>query len=80
MVLYFQKKEVTINAFFDINIKDEMDDETIHSTVSFEIEANHEGLNDREDVMDLKTKFTAKYLQPGSPMWALWKGHTASSL
>ena len=54
MVLYFQKK-VTINAFFDINIKDEMDDETIHSTVSFEIEANHEGLNDREDVMDLKT-------------------------
>jgi hypothetical protein len=55
MVLYFQKKEVTINASFDINIKDEMDDETIHSTVSFEIEANHEGLNDREDVMDLKT-------------------------
>ena len=43
MVLYFQKKEVTINASFDINIKDEMDDETIHSTVSFEIEANHEG-------------------------------------
>ena len=80
MVLYFQKKEVTINASFDINIKDEMDDETIHSTVSFEIEANHEGLNDREDVMDLKTKFTTKYLQPGSPMWALWKGHTASSL
>ena len=55
MVLYFQKKEVTIKASFDINIKDEMDDETIHSTVSFEIEANHEGLNDREDVMDLKT-------------------------
>ena len=80
MVLYFQKKEVTIKASFDINIKDEMDDETIHSTVSFEIEANHEGLNDREDVMDLKTKFTTKYLQPGSPMWALWKGHTASSL
>ena len=80
MVLYFQKKEVTIKASFDINIKDEMDDETIHSTVSFEIEANHEGLNDREDVMDLKTKFTTKYLQPGSPMWALWKGYTASSL
>ena len=55
MVLFFQKKEVTINASFDINVKDEMDDETIHSTVSFEIEANHEGLNDREDVMDLKT-------------------------
>ena len=55
MVLYFQKKEVTIKASFDINIKDEMDDETIYSTVSFEIEANHEGLNDREDVMDLKT-------------------------
>ena len=55
MVLYFQKKEVTINPSFDINIKDEMDDETIYSTVSFEIEANHEGLNDREDVMDLKT-------------------------
>ena len=51
MVLYFQKKEVTINPSFDINIKDEMDDETIYSTVSFEIEANHEGLNDREDVM-----------------------------
>jgi len=28
MVLYFQKKEVTINPSFDINIKDEMDDET----------------------------------------------------
>ena len=55
MVLYFQKKEVTIKASFDINVKDEMDDETIHSTVFFEIEANHEGLNDREDVMDLKT-------------------------
>ena len=57
MVLYFQKKEVTINASFDINIKDEMDDETIHSTVSFEIEANHEGLNDREDVMEGSHRF-----------------------
>ena len=55
IVLVSEKKEATINAPFDVNIKDEMDDETIHFTVSFGTEANHEGLNDREYAMDLKT-------------------------
>ena len=71
-----QQKQGDIDMDGVVDIKEvKLDGHVCH-----EIEANHEGLNDREDVMDLKTKFTAKYLQPGSPMWALWKGHTASSL